>query len=130
MLKRATGVPNIQYRVKTSSGWQAQVGLTDLAYNQGLPNLIWAEWPDPSVVRTDVPETGYALVYTGQDAAGYKVVYYASEDLTWGVKAPEAVVGGTLLPMGMLEAVNLWIILGVAALAVAAVMMRRRRALT
>ena len=103
------------------------MGLTDLAYNQRLPSLIWAEWSDPSEVRTDVPKTGYALVYTGRDAAGYKVVYYASEDLTWGTKT---VVGGALIPTSILEAANLWILLGITALAVTAVMMRRHRALT
>lgn len=89
---------NVEYRMRSSSGWQMVVGLTDSALAQLFPILIWAEWPDPPMVRTDVPRRGYALVYSGQDASGWKVVYLASSDLTWGVK-PWIAVGGTVEPV-------------------------------
>ena len=88
---------NIQYRLRTDMGWQTQVGLTDQAYNQMYPSCIWAMWPDPPLVRTDVPETGFALVYTSQvDDQVYDLAFYASEDLTWGEKISDIIVGGEL----------------------------------
>ena len=60
-----TAFDNIEYRMRTISGvWQSLVGLTDLVFNEKFPVLIWAEWPDAPTVRTDVPKTGYALVYS------------------------------------------------------------------
>jgi hypothetical protein len=97
---------NIQYRMKTPSGWQPQEGLTNLEYSQTDPNLIWAEWPDPPLVRTDVPKTGFAFIYIGKVSSDsqYNVTYYASEDLTWGEKSHPEVelaptpVGGEIIP--------------------------------
>ena len=115
---------NIQYNLRTPGGvWQTQVGLTDLAYYQQYPVLIWAEWPDPPVVRTDVPRTGYALVYSGLDATGYKVVYLASSDLTWGTKLP---VGGTVVAMPSAPVLVLAAFL--AAISAVYIAMRRTRA--
>jgi len=75
---------NIQYRERTTS-WQTQVGITDRAYNNQYPILIWALYPTVSTVKTNIPKTGYALVWSGQDADGYKVEYFASDDLSWEV---------------------------------------------
>ncbi|MCP8306706.1 MAG: hypothetical protein H3Z49_06365 [archaeon] len=113
-------VANIQYRMRTpSGGWQAREGLTDLpfAYGQNFPILIWSMHPTSSTVRTNVPESGYALVYSGQDEGGWKVVYLYSSDLKWGTK--EAPVGDFT--------VLLWIGLGVAALVIVTVLIVKRR---
>lgn len=49
------------------------------------------------------------------------------QDFALSPRLPATVVGGTLTPINMLRAVNVWIILGITALTVTAVMMRRRR---
>ncbi|MCP8310145.1 MAG: hypothetical protein L6N94_01430 [Candidatus Methylarchaceae archaeon HK01M] len=117
-------VDNIQYRMRTSDGWQAREGLTDLpfAYGQNFPILIWAMHPTSSTVRTNVPESGYALVYSGQDEGGWKVVYLYSSDLKWGTK--EAPVGDFTVP--------LLIGLGVAILAIVTgiIIVKRRKVIT
>ena len=91
---------NIQYCMRDSKGWQQRVGLTDRASTQSYPVLIWAEWPDPPLVRTNVPEKGYSFVYTSEFPEGeHSVIYHASDDLTWGDKEtpqPEP-VGGELI---------------------------------
>ena len=53
----------IYYREKTSEGWQPQESITDSQHDRIKPSLLWAMWPDPPMVRTDVPETGYASAY-------------------------------------------------------------------
>jgi len=77
-----TSSDNIQYREKTTS-WQTQVGITDRAYTQGYPSLIWASYPTVDGLKTNIPKTGYAFVWSGQDATGYNVEYFASDDLSW-----------------------------------------------
>jgi hypothetical protein len=80
-------VGNIQYRMRTVNGWQTQEAITDLPYDQWFPNLIWTMYPDFSSVKTNVPESGYAIIYSGTDENGYKIVYLLSSDLKWvGVK--------------------------------------------
>ena len=113
---------NIEYRMRTSSGWQPEVALTDLAFLQEYPVLIWAEWPDPP----NVPQTGYALVYSGQDANGDKVVYLASSDLTWGVE-PQLAVGGTVEPASITTILVSYLPIAVLVTAVAAAYASRRR---
>jgi len=73
---------NIRYRRKTTS-WQSQVGITDIAYYNSHPILIWALYPVIGGLRTNRPKAGYALVWSGQDEYGYKVEYFASKDLGW-----------------------------------------------
>ncbi|MCD6143602.1 BNR-4 repeat-containing protein, partial [Thermococcus sp.] len=73
-----TGYYNIQYRKRTSSGWQTREGLTDVAINQYFPNLIWALYPLIGAVRTNRPEVGYAFVWTD----GTTIKFYKSDDFT------------------------------------------------
>jgi hypothetical protein len=115
-------VGNIQYRMRTADGWQTQEAVTDLSYDQWFPNLIWAMHPDPSSVKTNVPESGYAIVYSGRDENGHKIVYLFSSDLKWGTKT---------VPIGDFT-VLLLTGLGIAALAIVTgiIIVKRRKAIT
>jgi len=78
---------NIQYRKRTSSGWQAQEGLTDKAVDQQFPNLIWALHPTVSGAKTNRPKTGYAFVWKDGTTA---LKFYKSNDLDWDTPLPPA----------------------------------------
>jgi len=70
---------NIQYKRKTSDGWQAQISLTDSSYDQYHPGLIWALHPTISELKTNRPKSGYAFIWT----SGSSVKIYKSKDLRW-----------------------------------------------
>jgi len=74
---------NIQYRKRTSSGWQTQEALTDKAVHQQYPNFIWALHPIVSGAKTNRPKTGYAFVWMD----GTTVKFYKSSDLDWDTAA-------------------------------------------
>ncbi len=78
------GSYNIQYRKRTTA-WQAQERITDRAFDNRHPSLIWAFHPTVSNQKTNHPKTGYALVWSGEVVTGYQVEYYASDDLGWEV---------------------------------------------
>lgn len=92
-------IRNIQVRKRLVGVWQASVGVTNRPLDQAYPNLIWAIWPMVSGERTNIPATGCGLAFTGQDAGGYNVEFYASSivdggglgDLIW-VAAPELLI--------------------------------------
>ncbi len=87
----------IQYIKKTIEGWQPNITLIESDVNNRIPSLLWAMWPDPPMVRTNVPETGYALAYTSGDSeTGYDLIYHPSHNLTWGIKPEPITVGGEL----------------------------------
>lgn len=74
---------NIQYRNRVGS-WQTQVAVTDLAWDQYGPCLLWAYWPtDSDNIRFNVARSGCFILYNGQDAVGYRADYYSSSDLTF-----------------------------------------------
>lgn len=54
---------NLQYRERTAGGWDPQVALTDAPINHEGGSLIWANWPLVNGVRTNIPNTGFAIVY-------------------------------------------------------------------
>jgi len=74
----STGYYNIQYRKRTSSGWEAQEGLTDTANNHYFPNSIWAFHPTIFEQKTNRPRTGYAFVWVD----GTTIKFYRSSDFT------------------------------------------------
>ncbi|GAH69904.1 unnamed protein product, partial [marine sediment metagenome] len=84
---------NIQYRKRTTT-WQTQEGITDRAYDNKYANLIYALHPTVSEVKTNRPKAGYALVWSGQDAGGYKVEFFKSTDLEWEEAAPPPPAAG------------------------------------
>ena len=87
----------VQYIKKTSEGWQQDITVIESNGNNRVPSLLWAMWPDPPMVRTDVPETGYALAYTSENHEnGYDLIYHPSHNLTWGIKPEPITVGGEL----------------------------------
>jgi hypothetical protein len=71
---------NLRFRQRTSFGWQAQMGITDRSYDQGWPVAMWANYPRVNNAKTNVPQEGIALVFTGQIASGYQVEYFGSTD--------------------------------------------------
>ena len=73
-----TGYYNIQYRKRTSAGWQAQEGLTDTANNHYFPNNIWALHPTLFGLKTNRPRTGYAFVWVD----GTTIKFRKSSDFT------------------------------------------------
>lgn len=77
-----TTINNIQYRERTSGGWQTQVGITDAAEIQQFPLLIWARWPNGWAL-TNRPNTGYALVWSARQNSTDQVRYFPSSNLTW-----------------------------------------------
>jgi len=84
---------DIQYQKRTTT-WQAQEGITDRAYDNKYANLIYALHPTVSGVKTNRPKAGCALVWSGQDAGGYKVEFFKSTDLEWEEAAPPPPAAG------------------------------------
>ena len=74
-----TGRYNIQYRKRTSAGWQTQIGLTDASVHQYYPNLIWALHPTVSGVKTNRSKSGYAFVWVDETT----LKFYKSSDLNF-----------------------------------------------
>jgi len=75
---------NLQYNKRTTS-WGSQVAITDLAFHQRYPVLIGAVHPiTGGGVRTNLPDAGYAFVWSAEYSAWlYRVEYYGSSDLDW-----------------------------------------------
>jgi len=74
---------NLQYNKRTT-GWGSQVALTDLAYDQRLPCLVFAVHPiTGDGAQTNRPAAGYAFIWTAGHVGGYQVTYYGSSDLAW-----------------------------------------------
>lgn len=69
---------NIQLRKRTNS-WQVQENLTDRNYDQRWASLIWAMHP----IATNIPASGYALIWAGRDDSGYELEFRNSADLSW-----------------------------------------------
>ena len=63
----------IQYRQKTSEGWQAQSNPSSGQY----PSLLWARHPTLNGVMTNVPHQGYIYVHYAPTTP-YAVWYYGS----------------------------------------------------
>jgi len=70
----------IRYSKYTAS-WSAPSNLTiTTSYVSNFPNLLWSNYPNISGIETNIPQTGYALVY----GADYNnTIYLNSTDLTW-----------------------------------------------
>ncbi|GAJ03433.1 unnamed protein product, partial [marine sediment metagenome] len=79
---------NIQYRKRTAVGWQAQVEITNRPDDQWTPYLLWANHPTVDGVKTNIPLTGCAVVYSGTLPAYNQIEYYYPVDLTWESPIP------------------------------------------
>jgi len=86
---------NIQYRRRTTT-WQTQESITDRAYNNEYANLIWARYPVIDSRKTNQPQAGCEIVWSGQDVSGYKVEFYKSDDISWGAAGGGGSRGGGL----------------------------------
>ncbi len=82
-----TTVNNIQYRKRTATAWETQVGLTDSATAQVYPRLLWARWPVVSGAKTNVPVAGYE--FTWENGTTHSI--YLSADLSWVVTVTKTV---------------------------------------
>jgi len=60
---------NLQYFKRTGGVWGAREALTDRAFDQGYPSLIWAFHPTVGGVKPNVLDN-YLFVFTGQNEVG------------------------------------------------------------
>ncbi|KKM01133.1 hypothetical protein LCGC14_1797480, partial [marine sediment metagenome] len=82
---------NVLEREYSSGSWQAVDVVIDRAQNSNQPKLIWATWPQLAGVSTQIPDTGYLMLFSGDDdATGNDLEYLASGDLVFPVAATGA----------------------------------------
>ncbi len=83
---------NIQLLRYESAAWQAMEHLTDLAYDNKEPSLLWASHPTIDGLQTNVPTDGCCFRWHYEDGDGKAERYYCSDDLVWA-EAAEGHIG-------------------------------------
>lgn len=90
-----TGIDQIWTVEKPLGGvWQAPVNITNSAWDNDFPILIWANHPTISGVKTNIPLTGHALVFTA-DTVSPEVRYYYL-NLLWRPLVPTVITKATV----------------------------------
>jgi len=86
--QNASGNIYIRYKIYTTK-WCTTYNLTSGAYRRYGPSLIWAIYPRLSGSSLNMPQTGYAFIFTNRSGTTYNLAFYSSSNLTWDTP-PEA----------------------------------------